>query len=88
MQAQHSADIIVALLVLTHDFLIVSLTQEGQRHTVAAQRRLDDVGNVVLIGFLIVVLQVLAGSLLMAAQVVVGTVSNAPQLAQPEPKGN
>ena len=42
------------------------LAQEGQRHAVAAQRRLDDVGDVVLIGLAVEVLQALAGGFLMA----------------------
>ena len=81
MEVHDSADIVVALLVLAHDLLVVSLTQEGQSHTVAAQRRLDHIGNVVLVLLLIEVVEALAGGLLVAAQVVVGTVSNAPQLA-------
>ena len=80
MQTQHGADILLALGI--HEvLLVVGLAQEGQRHTVAAQRRLDDVGDVVLVGLGVEVLQALAGSLLMAAQVVVGAVRNAPQLA-------
>jgi len=81
MQTQNGADIGIALLVLTDYFLIISFTQECQCYTVAAQRRLDDIGNIVLVGLLIIVFQRLAGSLLMAAQIVVGTVGNAPQLA-------
>ena len=80
MQAQDSTHIVLAVLILTHDLLVVSLAQEGQSHTVTAQRRLDDVGNVVLVALLVVVLQVLAGSFLVTAQVIVGTVGNAPQL--------
>ena len=80
MQMQHGADILLALAV-GQVLLVVGLAQEGQRHTVAAQRGLDDVGDVVLVGLGVEVLQALAGSLLMAAQVVVGAVGNAPQLA-------
>ncbi len=80
MQVQHGAHILLALGV-GQVLLIVGLAQEGQRHAVAAQRRLDDVGDVVLVGLGIEVLQALAGGLLMAAQVVVGAVGNAPQLA-------
>ena len=80
MQVQNGADILLALGI--HEVLfVVGLAQEGQRHTVTAQRRLDDVGDVVLVGLAVEVLQALAGSLLMAAQVVVGAVGNAPQLA-------
>ena len=79
MQMQHGADVLLALAV-GQVLLVVSLAQEGQRHTVTAQRGLDDVGDVVLVGLAVEVLQALAGSLLMAGQVVVGTVCNAPQL--------
>ena len=81
MQVQHGTDVGIALLVGANNFLVVCFAQECQRYTVAAQRRLDDIGDIMLVLFLIVVFQALAGSLLMAAQVVVGTVSNAPQLA-------
>ncbi len=77
---QHGAHILLALGV--HEvLLVVGLAQEGQRHTVTAQRRLDDVGNVVLVRLGVEVLEALAGGLLMTAQVVVGAVCNAPQLA-------
>ena len=80
MQVQHGAHILLALGV--HEvLLVVGLAQEGQRHTVTAQRRLDDVGDVVLVGVLIEIGKILAGSLLMTAEVVIGSVCNAPQLA-------
>ena len=80
MQVQHGAHILLTLGV--HEvLLVVGLAQEGQRHTVTAQRRLDDVGDVVLVRLGVEVLEALAGGLLMAAQVVVGAVCNAPQLA-------
>ena len=78
MQVQDGADIFLALGI-DQMLLIVSLAQEGQRHTVAAQRGLDHVGDVVLVGLAVEVLQALAGGLLMAGQVVVGAVCNAPQ---------
>ena len=80
MQMQDGADILLALAV-GQVLLVVGLAQEGQRHTVAAQGGLDDVGDVVLVGLAVEVLQALAGGLLVAAQVVVGAVGNAPQLA-------
>ena len=80
MQVQDGADIFLALGI-DQMLLIVSLAQEGQRHTVAAQRGLDHVGDVVLVGLAVEVLQALAGGLLMAGQVVVGAVCNTPQLA-------
>ena len=61
MQTKHGAHVGVALLVGANHFLVVSFAQERQRDTVAAQRRLDDVGNVMLALLLIVVFQTLAG---------------------------
>ena len=87
MQMQHGADIGVALLVLTHNLLVVGFAQEGQCHPVAAQAGLDNVGDVVLVLLLVVVFQALAAGLLMAAQVVVGAVGNAPQLAPAAAEG-
>ena len=80
MQVQHGADILLALAV-GQVLLVVGFAQEGQSHTVTAQRRLDDIGDVVLVGLAVEVLQALAGCFLMAGQVVVGAVGNAPQLA-------
>ena len=65
MQMQYGADIVVALLILTDDLFIVCLAQECKCNTVAAERRLDDIGDVVLVGLLIEVGKILAGSLLM-----------------------
>ena len=72
MQVQYGADIVVALLILTDDLFIVCLAQECKRNTVAAERRLDDIGNVMLVGLLIEVGQILAGCLLMATEVIIG----------------
>ena len=71
MQVQDGADVLLALAV-GQVLLVVGLAQEGQSHTVTAQRRLDDVGDVVLVGLAVEILEALAGGLLMAAQVVVG----------------
>ena len=80
VQVQDGADVLLALAV-GQVLLVVGLAQEGQSHTVTAQRRLDDVGDVVLVGLAVEILEALAGGLLMAAQVVVGAVCDAPQLA-------
>ena len=80
MQVQDGADVLLALAV-GQMLLVVGLAQESQRHAVAAQRGLDDVGDVVLVGLAVEILEALAGGLLMAAQVVVGAVGDAPQLA-------
>ena len=81
MQVQYGADVVLAVLVLTHHLLVVGLAQEGQSHPVAAQTGLDDIGDIMLVLLLIEVFQTLAGGLLMAAQVVIGPVGNAPQFA-------
>ena len=87
VQVQHGADVGVALLVLTHNFLVVSFAQEGQRHTVTAQARLDDIGDIVLVLLLVEVFQALAAGLLVATQVIVGAVGNAPQLTPAAAEG-
>ena len=81
VQMQDGADVLLALAV-GQVLLIISLAQEGQSHAVTAQRRLDHIGDVVLVGLAVEVLEALAGGFLMTAQVVVGAVCNAPQLAQ------
>ena len=84
MEVHDHAHVVVALLVLTHDLLVVALHQEGQGHTVGAQRGLHHVGDIVLAGLLVEVGHVLAGGGLVLGQVVVGTVGHAPQLAPAE----
>ena len=81
MQVQHGADVRLAVLVLAYHFLVIGLAPEGQRHPVAAQAGLDDVGDVVLALLLVEVIQALTGGLLMTAKVIVGAVGDAPQLA-------
>ncbi len=81
VQPQHGTHIGVTLLVGAHHFLVIGFAQECQRHTVAAQAGLDDIGDVVLVALLIEVVQRFAAGLLMAAQIVIRAVSDAPQLA-------
>ena len=83
MQMQNHPLVLLALFI-GQNLFIISFAEEGQRHPVSAQRGLDDIGDVALVGFLIKVVQALAAGLLMAAQVVVGAVGDAPQLAPAE----
>ena len=69
---QDGADVLLALAV-GQVLLIISLAQEGQSHAVTAQRRLDDIGDVVLVGLAVKVLEALAGGFLMSCQVKVGS---------------
>ena len=78
MQVQNHAHVVLGLV---DDLLVIRFAQERQRHTVAAEGRLDDVGDIVLVRFLIEIGQILAGSLLMALEVIIGAVGNAPELA-------
>ena len=55
------------VLGLVHDLLVIRLAQEGERHAVCAERRLDDIGDVVLVFLLIEIVHVLAGELLVLA---------------------
>jgi len=79
MEVQHSADVAALQLLL-----VVGVAEEGQGHAVSTQGRLDDVGDVLLLGFLIEVVHVLAGDFLVAGQIVIGAVSDAPELAPAE----
>ena len=81
MQVENNAGVV---LFCVNDFFIVSVAQECQNHTVSAQRRLDNVWNIVFVGFLIEVFDWFAGMFAVTGQVVVGTVCNAPQLAPAE----
>ena len=81
MEAQDGAHVALGLV---HDLLVVGLHQQRQGHAVRSQRRLDDVGNIVLVLLLVVVGQILSGELLVLAQVVVRPVRHAPQFAPAE----
>ena len=72
------------VLGLVHDLLVIRLAQEGERHAVGAERRLDDVGDVVLVFLLVEIVHVLTGEFLVLGQVVVRAVGNAPELAPAE----
>ena len=72
------------VLGLVHDLLVIRLAQEGQRHTVCAERRLDDIGDVVLVFLLVEIVHVLTGELLVLGQVVIRAVGDAPELAPAE----
>ena len=61
MQMQDGTDVGIALLISTDNFLVVSFAQECQCYAVAAQRRLDDIGDVMLVPLLIEVGQFLTG---------------------------
>ena len=80
MQVQHRAHVFFSLAV-DEVLFVVRLAEERQRHTVAAERRLNDVRDIVLVRLGVKVLEALARGLLMAAKVVVRAVGNAPELA-------
>ena len=83
VQVQHHADVV---LLRVHDLLVVGVHQHGQDAALHAQRGLDHIGDVALVGLGVEVGQVLAGHGLVLGQVVVGTVGHAPQLAPAEGK--
>ncbi len=72
------------VLCLVNDLLVVSVAKHGENGSLNAERGLNDVGNVVLVGLLIEVGKILARNVLVLGKVVVGTVSNAPELAPTE----
>ena len=84
MEVHDHPDVVLAVLVLSHDLLVVSLHQEGQHHAVGAQGGLHHVGDIPLVGLGIEVAHVLAGGVLVLGQVIVGTVRHTPQLAPAE----
>ena len=84
MEVHDHTDIVVAVLVLTHNLLVVGFDQEGQGHTVGAQGRLHHIRNKALALLLVEIGHVFAGGGLVLGQVVVGTVGHAPQLAPTE----
>ena len=84
VQVHNGAHIVIALLVLAYDLFVVSVAQDGQNGALNAQRGLNNIGNIVLVSFLIVVAQILAGDILVLGQVIVGAVGNAPQLTPAE----
>ena len=81
METQHHAGVV---LFGVHHFLVICVAQEGQDHPVRAQGRLDDIGDIMLAGFLIEVFQLDAGVLAVLTEVVVGAIRDAPQLAPAE----
>ena len=65
-------------------FFIVSVTKEGKSNSVGTERRLNNVGNVLFICFLIKVVKAFAAVVSVLSKVVVGTVRNAPKLTPTE----
>ena len=84
VQVEHHPDVVLAVFVLAHHFLVVGVAEEGQGHAVGAQGGLDHVGDVPGVLLLVEIGQVFAGVLLVALEVVVGAVGDAPQLAPAE----
>ena len=71
-------------IALANLFLIVSCTQECQRHTISTQGRFNHVRDVFLLLLIVKVGHILTGGVLMLGQIVIGTVCDTPQLAPSE----
>ena len=71
-------------VTLADGLLIIRVNKECKRNSVSAERGLNNVGNVVLIGLGIEVGHILTGVILMLTEVIVGSVSDAPKLAPAE----
>ena len=86
VEVHDHADVVLAVLILTHDFLIVSVAQDGQHAALHTQRRLDDIGDILhhILALALAVDQLLAADVGVLGQVVVGTIGHAPQLAPAE----
>lgn len=79
VQVEHDTSVVFADL-----FFFVCVAKECKEHSVRAERRLDNVGHVFLVGDGIDIAQILAAGLDMLVKVVVGAVCNAPKLAPTE----
>ena len=65
-------------------FLFVGVAQQREDHSLHAERRLDDIGDVFFVGRGVEIFEALAARLHMRFEVVVGAVGDAPQLAPAE----
>ena len=79
MQAQHHAHV-----ALSDRLLVIGVAEKRQRSAVGAERRLDDIGDVLLIFLLIEILHLDAGVLLMRFEIEIRPVGHAPQLSPAE----
>ena len=82
VDAQHGAD--VARAVLPQLLLVIGVDEQRQRHAVGAERRLDDVGDVLRVVLGVEVAHILPAVLGVRLQVEIGAVGHAPQLAPAE----
>ena len=78
MKAQDNACVI---LFSIDDLLVIGVAEESQRHTVGAQRRLNYIRNIVLVGLLVKIGQILPRMVNMLLEVIVRPVGNPPKLA-------
>ena len=60
--------------------LVICRAEEGKRHTVRAERRLNYIRNILLLRFVIKIRHILPGSILVLCQVIIRAVSNPPEL--------
>ena len=74
----------IGLFLCADVLLVISLGDNGQEESFNAERRLDNVRNISLIGLGVKVVKRLARGFDMLCEVVVGPVSDAPELAPAE----
>ena len=79
MEVHHHAGV-----ALPHFLLVIGVAEESQHHTLDAERGLDDIGHVFLVGDGVGVGKVLAGGVDVLSEVVVRAVGDAPQLSPAE----
>ena len=79
MQVEHDAGVVFADLLF-----FVCVAKECKEHSVCAERRLDDVRHVFLVGDGVDITQIFAACLDVLVKVVVGAVCNAPEFAPTE----
>ena len=87
MEVHNSSDFLFLIAVLVNGdklLLIVGFSDNGEEKSLNAQRRLDNVGNVLLVCLRVKVFEGLAACFDMLSEVVVCSVGNAPKLAPTE----
>ncbi len=82
----NNADVILAVFILTHDLLVVSIAQNSQYAALNAQRGFNDIGDIFhhILALALPVNQLLAADVGMLGQVIVGAIRHTPQLTPAE----
>ena len=66
---------------LSDSFLVIRINKERESNSVCTERRLNYIGNIVLVCFGVEICHILAGVVLVLSEVVIGSVSDTPKLS-------